>query len=145
MIRESYPLQTDENREVFVFESIGIKGRIVKIIVFDLIQDDIWNLGFGDLHDDGWDDEVISNNGDLVRVISTVAQAVLLFSDKWLERRILINPVDKKRKRLYNTVFKRRQNEITQYFEIIGSTDQGVQLYKPQVSFNLFLLARKKH
>jgi len=145
MIQESYPLQSDDNREVFAFESIGNKGRIAKIIVFDLIVDDIWNLGFGDQQSDGWDDEVISNNGDLVRVISTVAQAALLFSKKWPERRILINPVDEKRKRLYNAIFKRRQNEISQYFEITGSTEHGVQRYEPQILFNLFLLSPKRH
>ncbi len=144
MIQESYPLTADENREVFVFDSIGIKGRIAKIIVFDLVAEDVWNLGFGDRNNDDWDDEIISNNGDLVKVVSTVAQAAFQFSDRWPERRILINPVDEKRKKLYNTIFKRRHPEIEQIFEVTGMTAQGVRWYKPDIFFHLFLLTRKK-
>jgi len=144
MIRESYSLIANENREVFAFESIGPRGRIAKIVVFDLVEGNVWNLGFGDRHDGDWDDEAISNNGDLVRVISTVAQAALQFSDRWPERRILISPVDEKRKRLYNTIFKRRHHEILQTFEVVGLTAQGVRLYEPDIFFHLFLLTRKK-
>ena len=144
MIQESYPLIADENREVFAFESIGSRGCIAKIIVFDLVAGDIWNLGFGDRNNGNWDDEVISNNGDLVRVISTVAQAALQFSERWPERRILINPVDEKRKRLYNTIFKRRHHEIIQIFEVTGLTSQGMRPYEPDIFSHLFLLTRKK-
>lgn len=145
MIQDHYPLFANETREIFTFESIGPKGRIAKIIVFDLLQGNVWNLGFGDQLADDWDDAAISNNGDIVRVISTVAQAALDFSERWPERRILINPVDEKRKRFYNTIFKRRYHEITQVFEVKGWIKQGIYLYAPERSFDLFLLTRKNH
>jgi hypothetical protein len=144
MIQKSYPLIVNENRQVFAFDSIGPKGRIAKIVVFDLVAGDVWNLGFGDRNSGDWDDEVISNNGDLVRVVSTVAQAALQFSGRWPKRKILINPVDEKRKKLYNTIFKRHYHEIEQIFEITGMTAQGVRSYKPDIFFHLFLLTRKK-
>jgi hypothetical protein len=73
-----------------------------------------------------------------------VAQAAIQFSDRWPERRILISPVDEKRRQLYNTIFKRRYLEIEQVFEITGMTAQGVRSYRPDIFFHLFLLARKK-
>lgn len=144
MIHESYPLITDEKREVFIFESVGPKGRVRKIVIFDQIRADLWNLGFGDLLEQGWDDAVITNNGDLVRVISSVAQATYKFSEKWPERKILISPVDEKRKQLYNTIFKRRYHEIMAIFEIKGLQGKKLQNYDPHTYFDLFLLSRKK-
>lgn len=144
MIHESYPLITDEKREVFIFESVGPKGRVRKVVIFDQIRADLWNLGFGDLLEHGWDDFVITNNGDLVRVISTVAQAIYQFSERWPERRILINPVDEKRKQLYNTIFKRRHQEVSDLFEIKGIEGETLRSYEPHILFDVFLLIRKK-
>ncbi len=56
MIQEHYLLVANETKEIFAFESVGPKGCITKIIVFDLVQGNVWNLGFGDQLDDDWND-----------------------------------------------------------------------------------------
>lgn len=50
-----------------------------KIIVFQKIGGTRYNLSFGDFKNGRIDGEVVTNNGDLVKVISTVAQSVYLF------------------------------------------------------------------
>ncbi len=146
MIGETYNLKPDENFEVFEFESVGLQGRISKVIVFSFYYENTWNLGFGDQKMDGnnWDDKVVSNNGDLVRVISTVAKAVYDFSDKWPNRQILIVPVDERRKKLYNRVFQKHVQEIPPEFEVLGFRNQKLQDYSPILFFDWFLLSRKK-
>lgn len=138
MIEETYPLKADPSLVEFTFESIGPKGRIEKIIQFTPFGDGRWNLGFADRRDDKWDDEVVSNNGDLVRVISTVACAAYLFSKKWPKRQIFISPVDEKRKRLYNSIFKRHFQTISATFLILGIDELGIRPFEPAYFYDEF-------
>jgi hypothetical protein len=48
MINEAYNLYPSTDNTLFLFESEGPKGKVVKVIEFSRIDDDIWNLGFGD-------------------------------------------------------------------------------------------------
>ena len=61
---EGYDLETTQTFEVvqFKFTSVGSKGYINKIIEFSYIGQNSWNLGFGDIKGDDWEDNVISNS-----------------------------------------------------------------------------------
>jgi hypothetical protein len=116
---------------------------ITKIVLFTKIKNRLWNLGFGDKIEDDWDDEIISNNGDLIKVIATVAAIANDFSEKWPSRAIFIDPVDEKRKSLYNIVFKRNQSEIEQTFQILGFYRKRWRHFDPQKMFDKFQISRK--
>ncbi len=144
MNNEHYPFEPDKTRTVFNFESTGPLGSIKKSIVFDRYDGDIWNLAFGDLDKNGViDDEVVSNNGDIVRVISTVVQATVLFSNEFPARKIVIFPVDEKRKMLYNTLIKRHFQSFGQLFLIFGDAGFGLIRFDPKLDFEHFLLIRR--
>jgi hypothetical protein len=143
MIRESYPLNIETSETVFKFDSIGTKGIIKKIICFENAGDDYWNLGFGDETENDWSDVNISNNGDIFKVMETVAQATLIFSNRFPERIIVINPVDFKRKRLYNSIFRRRNVEISALFTIYASLNDDFFEYRAKIEFDFFLLVKK--
>jgi hypothetical protein len=74
----------------FRFASVGDKGSIEKIIEFSLTPENYWNLGFGDLVGDNWEDNVISNNNDFRTVLQTVANAVHQFCEIYPQQQILI-------------------------------------------------------
>lgn len=147
MIKESY-LYTARSRQTrYYFVSEGENKRIVKTVVFSPLGKKLWNLGFGDLRYNGdIDDSTVSNNDDLVKVISTVAKIAYEFSDKYPLRRLQIKPVDEKRKRLYNHVFRRHYATISADFDIIGITgfnDSIIEKYSPEKTYNMFELNRK--
>jgi hypothetical protein len=144
MIRESYPLISSNDQTIFNFTSIGSKGNIQKIITFSVIGDNLWNLGFGDASKTGWSDSAISNNGDIFKVMETIAQAAIIFTASFPERQLIINPVDSKRKALYNTIFKRKHQEILELFKITGILNNNLKNYDPNVNFDMFLIARKE-
>jgi len=58
---------------MYMFKSVGTQGVVNKMIVFQKIAGTRYNLSFGDFKNGRIDDEVITNNGDLIKVISTVA------------------------------------------------------------------------
>lgn len=96
--REGYELNIENKKSTveFRFTSVGTgtKGTIEKIIEFTYLGNNSWNLGFGDIKGDTWEDNVISNNNDFRKVLQTVANAVHLFSDMYPNHKIEIIPLD---------------------------------------------------
>ncbi len=75
---EKYIYKTNTSFLDYEFESIGPKGVIKKIARFNLLENNIYNFGFGDLnHVTGEiSDTVISNNNDGDKVLITVANII---------------------------------------------------------------------
>jgi hypothetical protein len=49
MISDYYPLKSNIQREFFLFQSIGEKGSIEKFVMFELLEENRYNLAFGDI------------------------------------------------------------------------------------------------
>ncbi len=143
MIKESYNYLAIGNKTMYYFESEGKLGTIPKAIIFTLSENNLWNLAFGDWHEGDIDDVIISNNYDIVKIIGTIAKVVYDFSAKYPTRHIYIQPVDEKRKKLYNHVFRRNYEDINTIFQIIGVVDGIDENYLPKKSYNKFKLIRK--
>ena len=72
-----YPFIRHGNKYTFV--SVG-KSRIQKIVKFTPEYDpDTFSLSFGDVKDGGIDDTVVSNNGDIIKVLATVIAIAIDF------------------------------------------------------------------
>lgn len=93
MNKDIYPFQNIEGDFIYIFISEGIHGEILKVVLITPLPDDLgndfkpqYNLGFGDLFDigEGWivNDAVRSGNGDMPKVIATVAKIGMEFLDK---------------------------------------------------------------
>ncbi|MCC7464678.1 MAG: hypothetical protein IT261_00320 [Saprospiraceae bacterium] len=146
MIDNTYQLYPNENTTQFIFFSEGRMGRVMKVIIISPYHRNRWNLAFGDVQPDGGiDDTIKTNNNDVAKVIGTVAQAALLFSEKHPGCSLVIFPVDEKRKWLYNLIFRRRLEEIQEVFEIFGKKGRLWRAYDPNVVFDAFELFRKPH
>lgn len=143
MLKESYNYLSSPNKAIYLFESEGKNGKIMKVIAFTSVGKSLWNLGFGDLHNEQIDDSVISNNHDIVKLISTIAKITYEFSDEFPSRRIQIKPVDDKRKRLYNHVFRRNYEVIKATFQITGINGRKKEPYSPEKFYDNFELKRK--
>jgi hypothetical protein len=124
MIGETYELSNSPDLHVFTFFSEGEKGRIQKVIIYSIIQENLYNLAFGDFVNGELDDAVISNNADLVKVMNTVVKSVYLFIEEYPDRAIYIEPVDRKRSVLYHAIFSRRYDEITAIFEVTALNEK---------------------
>lgn len=140
MIEATYELHPNEAKTRFSFQSIGPKGIIEKEIRFTKLDENLWNLGFADLLHGSLDDRQISNNGDLVQVISTVAKAALEFSKTWPARRLLIVPVDEKRKRLYQVIFRRHIATINKRFQVQGFEENRSENWQPDGFYQAYIL-----
>ncbi len=122
---------------------MGPKGIIVKIIRFDYLENDRWNLGFGDFRRGELDDFTTSNNQDLVKIINTIAQSVYIFMETNPGQIVEIKPADEKRKQLFNRIFARRWPEIESFFLVLGIVDGQREAYSPDGFYDSFEVSSK--
>jgi hypothetical protein len=145
MATDFYHFEQNETTTQFVFFSEGQQGRIMKAIIFSLYDRHRWNIAFGDVGPTlEVDDKAISNNNDALKVLRTVAATAIAFSEKYPERSLVVFPVDEKRKRLYNLLFRRQLEEIQTIFDVYGKLQKRWSAYNSDFEYDAFEFSRKK-
>jgi hypothetical protein len=148
---DGYTLDPDYQPEVvtFRFTSIGEERSIEKVIEFRKIPNSFnrWNLGFGDVSGDDWNDDVISDNNDLRKVLQTVANSVYEFLVMHPNAQLFIVPLDKQRMLLYNRVFQQKWTDIEPIFDVKGilviNKISKVEPYNPRKLYDYFVVKQK--
>lgn len=143
MIEQPYPYYALDLDKHYYFKSVGEKGSVYKIVALTLKVNGNWNLGFGDLIDNKINDSIVTNNQDIRKVIGTVAKVAIDFLRLNPDKTIEIEPVDDKRKILYNTVFRRYFTEIDALYVIKGIVRQEEELYDPTKIYDIFTVKLK--
>ncbi|MEK7253825.1 MAG: hypothetical protein AAB316_03715 [Bacteroidota bacterium] len=146
--REAYDLSFNYELTDFRFESIGRQGVILKAIEFRFYRKGRWNLAFGDVKGKYWTDDVVSDNGDMRKVLQTVANAVHLFLSRYPGRKVWIEPLSRKHKFLYNRIFQQKHEEIAEEFEVRGvllleDENELTEAYQPGKIYDAFILSLK--
>ncbi len=144
MITQPYPYEELIPKTYYYFKSIGEKGKIVKVVAFSRNEDNTCNLGFGDLGNDGFiDDLVVTNNQDARKVLKTVAKIAIDFLVQNPTEVLKIEPVDYQRKQLYNNIFQRYFQDINTLFNIWGILNGEEEVYTPFKSYDIFKISLK--
>ena len=143
-IENNYDYLAFSLNRAYLFESRGKKGVIVKQVKFTLIDKNRYNLGFGDLKNGVLDGKIILGNGDLVKVMSTIALIIFDFLEHYPNAIIEVLPVDEKRKKLYHTIFRRKYPELKGVFEIRGLVNKKFEAYQQDLLFDKFEIRLKK-
>ena len=73
----------------------------------------------------------------------SLIQKAYEFSEKFPFRRIQIKPVDEKRRKLYNHVFRRNYEVINVHFQIVGINGRKRENYSPNNYYQRFEINRK--
>ena len=78
---EKYGITSDSDRLTFEFLSSGPNGTIKKVVLYQEIASDVYNLAIGDWNEQKQrvDDNARSNNEDREKVLATVASTVIEF------------------------------------------------------------------
>lgn len=150
MITEKYPYKNTNLFANFEFESIGPKGKIKKIIQYELmgqLEDGtpLFNLAFGDYNKKrkNYSDLTISNNEDKNKVLATVASTTLDFSANYTRVAIHAKGSTPARTRLYQIGINTFKTEITGYFKILGNSNDNWEDFESGVNYDAFLAIKK--
>jgi len=142
---EKYSVVTDDDHTTYEFLSEGPKGTIKKVLFYQELEENIFNLAFGD-----WDekeqrinDKVRSNNRDRDKVLATVALTVIDFIKHHPDAVLLARGSTPARTRLYQIGILENLDEIGQLFDIIGFTDGTWELFTEGKNYEEFALKAK--
>ena len=149
MIDNRYPVKASEDLTSFEFDSIGPKGVIRKVVVYNEIDlKGYFNLGFGDKDPiSGYiSDQSISNNNDSNKVLSTVAATLYAFTDFYPNATVIATGSTEARTRLYRMGITNNLIKIQKDFLIFGLNQNSEwELFQKNVTYDAFLVKRKIH
>ena len=146
---EKYPCVSKRNHKTFLFESVGPKGAIKKIVSFRLINEqyqNIYNLSFGDRDKtkSGINDRVVSNNGDRTKVLATVALTVREFFKHFPNAIVYVEGSTSSRTRLYQIGISAYLMEIYEFFDIYGFRNGKPEKFRTGMNYEAFLILLNK-
>lgn len=148
---EVYKTDFNHYEQRFDFISVGPKGRIRKSIKFTEVRssnpgDVIFNLSFGDadFSTGSIDDLNRSGNNDTQKVLATVAQAVLEFTDAFPDCGIVAIGSTPARTRLYLMAVGRNMSFITMKFVVWGRKRDGKwEIFERNRPYNALMVQRR--
>ena len=125
MNKPKYIYKSEDQLKIYEFISEGPKGLIKKMVTYTFTgTENIYNLGFGDYNEETntIDDESITNNGDSLKILATVASTVYAFMDKYPNASVFATGSNSVRTRLYRMGITNNIEEIKADFDIYGLT-----------------------
>ena len=108
--------------------------------------ENVYNLGFGDYDETAKsiNDLSVTNNGDSLKVLATVASTVYAFIEKHPNSYILATGSTNVRTRLYRMGITNNLAEITEDFVVYGFTDKGNwEEFEIGEDYEAFLITKK--
>ncbi|SDD50837.1 hypothetical protein SAMN04487996_101195 [Dyadobacter soli] len=146
---DSYPCFANETHSVYEFVSQGQRGAVKKIVEYAWTGlENVYNLGFGDYDEvsNEINDLVVTNNGDCLKVLATVAWTVREFMFWYPDKLIFATGSTGARTRLYRIGIVSNLNEIKEYFVIFGKGESDFwEEFETGKYYSSFLLGRKEN
>ena len=137
--------------QIYEFYSVG-KETLKKRVRFDLVDslEQIYNLALCTVSPDGEEDcENASRNGDMDRVLETVAQIAIIYTNRYPERKIFFRGSDIVRTRKYQIGIVKYLDFAAKDFDIEGVTisEQNEiitrEAFRRGENYNGFIFIRK--
>lgn len=148
MFLNQYEYFAKNNFLTYQFTSEGVNGSIQKIVQYSKLTIPgigiVYNLGFGDLMEDGNVSDITnSNNGDMEKVLSTVANTVYDFLEHYPDQLIFAHGSTPIRTKLYQRKLTQMLQIISTEFDIYGLGEEGWEEFTRQEAYTAFLIKKK--
>ena len=147
MNKPKYLYKTENKFTIYEFVSEGPNGSIKKMVEYaETATENVYNLGFGDYDETAKsiNDLSVTNNGDSLKVLATVASTVYAFIEKHPNSYILATGSTNVRTRLYRMGITNNLAEITEDFVVYGFTDKGNwEEFEIGEDYEAFLITKK--
>jgi hypothetical protein len=139
---DRYSVLSDSRHEVYEFLSEGPNGTIKKVVYYQEIEINVFNLAFGD-----WDeteqrinDEARTNNNDRDKVLATIASTGIDFIKYHPKAVLFAKGSTPARTRLYQIGIADNLEDIDQLFEIEGFCKGNWEPFEPGKNYQAFIL-----
>jgi hypothetical protein len=147
MNKPKYLYKTEKEFTIYEFVSEGPKGTIAKMVEYtETATEGVFNLAFGDYDKitKSINDLSVTNNGDSLKVLATVASTVYAFFDNHPNAYIIATGSTNVRTRLYRMGITNNLTEITEDFIVYGLTEKGTwDEFEVGEDYEAFLITKK--
>jgi hypothetical protein len=148
-LQSYFILDRTDDYSVHRFLSLGPNGSIAKLIIFSEynLAENIYNLALVDvINENELSDTHFSNNNDIYKILATVAQTIIDYTNIHPERKIFFEGSDDENKRnsTYQSAISRYYHILNKDFDIEGFLSDGVkEMFQPNNLYKGFLVKRK--
>ena len=142
------PYSFEEIDNCYFFTSTGVR-EVDKMVEFELLHSNVYNLCLSDFTPDGIDDTANTNNGDIVKVLVTVIEIIADFLNRHPLATVTFRGNTDSRMNLYGRIIKRYHLQYSNLYYIGGSfvsNDRVItEAYDPnfQGQYERYLIKRK--
>ncbi len=142
---EKYSVVTDDDHITYEFLREGTKGTIKKVVFYQELEENIFNLAFGNWNEKEQriNDKVRSNNSDRDKVLATVASTVIDFIKHHPDAVLLAQGSTPARTRLYQMGILKNLDEIGRLFNVIDFTGGTWEPFSEGKNYEEFALKAK--
>ena len=142
-LKKTYETNYYEAYNAFLFKSEGPNGIFEKGIIFQEEGNNRFNLTLIEKRDGQLRDDVTSNNQDVVKIFSTVVQAILKFTKTNKDAVIELRASDAKRLRVYNALILRYHLNFKNQLTILGVKNEQIEPVQSEKTYDWFVIKRK--
>lgn len=144
MDTKRYLVKAGEDHLTYQFFSEGPKGKILKIVLYQLVYENLYNLAFGDSNGEQYDfdDFIRSDNKDTDKVILTVASTIYDFFEHYDGALVVAQGSTHSRTRLYRRYFTVFLEIIESDFDLYGELDGKLERFRLGIDYKSFLIKR---
>jgi hypothetical protein len=144
VIDRKYEIVVSNDWLIYEFMSIGPKGSIPKTVIYQYIEENLYNLAFGDKDTatGNIDDLVVTDNDDTEKVLATVASTLFDFFDNYSGTIVLAKGSTQSRTRLYRRYLTVLLEIIEENFLLLGELNGEVERFKKNKEYTSFLITK---
>lgn len=142
---DKYSVVSDSRHEVYEFLSEGPNGTIKKVVYYQEVDDNVFNLAFGDWDETEQriDDQTRTNNNDRNKVLATIASTVVNFIKHHPKAVLFAKGSTPARTRLYQIGIADNWDEIAQIFDVEGFFRDNWESFEHGRNYQAFALKAK--
>ena len=140
-----YEFAIQDNAQIFDFESIGKQIIKKKILYQNTSRKSFYNLALVDVLEDGsFDDMVESRNGDMEKILATVANTLPFFFEQFPDAIVLFSGSDERRTRLYQIIINKEVDNLAHTFSFLGINGLNFEQFRKNKTYDGFAIILKK-
>lgn len=147
----TYPVDRVRNDLMFYFVSRNSDGNnpIYKVVTYVPVQRygiHYYNLGLADYDVDTgqYNDIVISNNGDMRKILTTVVSTLPIFFGEHPDKIVHIEGSDQTRKDYYHKLINDYWYRIQELYFVEGCNNGTVEIFQKGMKYEFILISLKK-
>jgi hypothetical protein len=142
MGKDKYNVTVKSDHLTYEFISEGPKGKITKIVVYQHMFDNFYNLAFGDFTNQNeiLDDLIVSDNGDTAKILSTVASTLFDFFQHYEGTIVFAQGSTHSRNRLYRRYLSQFLDIISENFMLLGELDGKIERFQKGKDYTSFYI-----